>query len=141
MESPMVCLDCGRNDGWTVWLNCYSEPTIASPDLRPHLGIDRQSTHTPGFGVEKGSVIVQLSIAEEPRQHSQCARRQGLVDEWLLSIESFDRRAARQSVFARRRINDLGIQLTDSAQPDSSAPFRELSGCPRMYCPARSVKV
>ena len=107
----------------TVCLSCYSEPTIASPDLRPHLGIDRQSAHTPGFGVEEGSVMVQLSIAEEPRQHSESARGQRLVDEGLLPIESFDGRATRQRVFAGCSIDDLGIQLTDRAQPRGSAPI------------------
>jgi hypothetical protein len=72
---------------WIVWLSCYSEPTIASPDLRPHLGIDRQCTHTPGFGVEEGSMMTQLSIAEEPRQHGESTRGKSLVDEGLLPRE------------------------------------------------------
>src|SRR5580698_3350556 len=113
----------GISDGWywiecgsmTVCLSCGSEPEIASPGLCPHLGIDRQSAHTSCFGVEKGSVVVQLSIAKEPRQHGQCARRQGLVDEGLLPIESFDGGAARQRVLTGYRVDDLGIQLTDSA--------------------------
>ena len=92
-----------------------------SPDLCPHLGIDRQGAHSPCFGVEESSVMVQLSIAEEPRQHGQCARCQGLVDEGLLPIEGFDGRTARQGVFTGRRVNDLGIQLTDRAQPDGGA--------------------
>lgn len=71
-------------------LTCCSEPTIASADLRPHFGIDRQSAHTPGFGVEEGSVMVQLSIAEEPRQHGEGARGERLVDERFLPFGSFD---------------------------------------------------
>jgi hypothetical protein len=51
---------------WIVCRSCYSGLTIASPDLRPHLGIDRQCTDTPGFGIEEGSMMVQLSVAEEP---------------------------------------------------------------------------
>jgi hypothetical protein len=63
-----------ENEGWTtVSSTCYSEPTIASTDFGPHVGIDRQSAHTSCFGVEERSVMVQLSIAEEPRQHSECA--------------------------------------------------------------------
>ena len=57
--------------------------------------------------------MTQPSIAEEPRQHGESARRQSLVDERLLPIESLDGRATRQRVFARRSIDDLGIQLTD----------------------------
>ena len=50
----------------TTCLRCDSEPPIASPHLRPHLGIDRQRTHAPGFGVEEGSVMAQPSIDEVP---------------------------------------------------------------------------
>ena len=87
------------------------------------FGDRRQSAHTPGLGIEEGSVMVQISIAEEPRQHSESARGKGLVDEGLLPIESFDGRATRQGVFAGRSIDDLGIQLTDGTQPGGSAPI------------------
>jgi hypothetical protein len=87
------------------------------------LGIDGQSAHAPGFRVEEGTMMIQLSIPEEPRQHSQCARRQRLVDEGLLPIESFNCRATWQRVFAGRGIDDLGIQLTDGAQPGDGAPI------------------
>jgi hypothetical protein len=39
-----------------------------------------------------------------------------------LPIESFDRRATRQRVLTGCRVDDLGIQLTDGAQPDRGAP-------------------
>ena len=107
----------------TVCLGCFSEPTIASADLSPHLGINRKSAHAPGGSVEKSSVMIQLSISEEPRQHSESARGQGLIYEGLLSIESFDGRATRQRVFTGRSIDDLGIQLTDRAQPRDSPPI------------------
>jgi hypothetical protein len=68
--------------------------------------------------------MVQLSIAEETRQHSECARGKCLVDEGLLPIESFDRRATRQRIFAGRNIDDFGIQLTDSAQPGGRKVLR-----------------
>ena len=66
--------------------------------------------------------MIQLSIPEEPRQHSESARGERLVDEGLLPIECFFRRATRQRVLTGCRVDDLGIQLTDSAQPDGSAP-------------------
>ena len=59
--------------------------------------------------------MIQLSVSEEPRQHSESARGEGLVDEGLLPIESFDCRAARQRVFAGLSIekslpfNDTGF--------------------------------
>src|SRR5438067_8531131 len=109
----------GTMDG-TIWLSCQPQPAIASPDLTPHLGIDRQSAHTPSFGVEERSVMVQLSIPEEPRQHGESARGECLIDEGLLPIECFDRIAVRQRVLTGCRVDDPGIQLTDSLQPDYS---------------------
>lgn len=107
-----------------------------SPDLRPHLGIDRQSTHTPGFGVEKGSVMVQLSVAEEPRQHCECARGKGLVDERLLPIKCFDCRTTWQRIFAGRIIDDLRIQLADGAQPCGGAPIPRVQRLSEYVLPA-----
>jgi hypothetical protein len=54
------------------WLSCYPEPAIASPDLRPHLGIDQQSAHAPGFGARLRTVselypeIVDAAVGEDP---------------------------------------------------------------------------
>jgi len=58
-----------------------------------------------------------LSVAEEPRQHRQRRRCQGLVDERFLAIQCLDSRATWQRVFTSFGVDDLWIQFTDCAQP------------------------
>ena len=62
-------------------------------------------------------MVRELSVAEEPRQHCQRARRQSLVDERFLAIQRLDGRATGQRVFASLGVDDLGIQFAHGPQP------------------------
>ena len=63
----------------------------------------------------------QRAVAKEPRQHSECACRQHLIDEWLLPFKRLCRAATRQRVLARLRIRNLRIELRNGSQPDRAA--------------------
>jgi hypothetical protein len=56
-------------------------------------------------------VVGESSIPEQPRQHGERARRESLIDEWLLQFECFDGGAAWEWVFARIGIDNLGKQF------------------------------
>ena len=47
------------------------------------------------------------SVAKESRQHGKRARREGLVDEWFLPVESLDRRATGQRLSITRPAQSL----------------------------------
>ena len=63
---------------------------VVPPQPPPHPRVDLQRRHSPRLRVEKGSMMCELSVAKEPRQHRQSGRRECLVDEWLLSVERLD---------------------------------------------------
>ena len=94
----------------------------------------------PVSALKKASVMIQLSIAEEPRQHSKSARGERLVDEGLLAIQCcLDRRAAWQRVFTGRSVDDFGIQLTDRAQPGDGTPIPCVQRLPKDVLSARRI--
>jgi hypothetical protein len=72
--------------------------------------------------IEEAAVVRELSVAEEPRQHGQRARRQSLVDERLLAVQRLDGRATGQRVFTSLGVDDLGIQFAHGAQPAGFPP-------------------
>jgi hypothetical protein len=54
--------------------------------LRPKLWIDGQRAHESTLCIEEATVVRELSVTEETGQHGQRARRQSLIDEWLLPV-------------------------------------------------------
>ena len=63
----------------------------------------------------------ERAVAKEPRQHSECACRQHLIDEWLLPFECLRRAATGQRVLACFRIRNLRIEFRNGSQPDRVA--------------------
>src|SRR6202789_4228491 len=61
------------------------------------------------------------AVAKEPRQHSECACRQHLIDEWLLPFERLRRAATGQRVLACFRIRNLRIEFCNGSQPERAA--------------------
>ena len=59
----------------------------------------------------------EAAVVKEPRQHSECACRQHLIDKWLLAFECLRRAATRQRILARFRICDLRIEFRNGSQP------------------------
>src|ERR1035437_1758758 len=73
--------------------------------------------HVSCLCVEKASVVRELSVAEEPRQHGERCRRKSLIDERLLPVERLDSRTAWQRGFTSLGVDNLGIQLAHGPQP------------------------
>ena len=84
--------------------------------LHPKLWIDWKCAHLTTLGIEEAAVVRELSVAKEPCEHGQCARRQSLVDERLLAVQCLDGGTTGQRVFTSFSVDDLWIQLTDRAQ-------------------------
>ena len=63
----------------------------------------------------------ESAVAKESRQHSECACRQHLVDEWLLPFKRLRRTATGQWVLACFRIHDLWIEFRNCSEPDRAA--------------------
>jgi hypothetical protein len=93
----------------------------------------------PRDSVEKCSVVSQLSVTEEPREHRKSAHRKRLIDEGLLAVQSFDGRTARQRIFRLFHIGDLGIELADGAQPLRLSMVSIVQRLPKYVLPARGV--
>jgi len=56
------------------------------------------------------------TVPKELRQHSECARRERLIDEWLLPVQCFGGRAAGQRIFTNLCVGDLWVELADRSQ-------------------------
>ena len=63
----------------------------------------------------------ERAVAKEPRQHSECACRQDVIDEWLLPFERLRCAATGQRVLARLRICNLRIEFCNGSQPGRAA--------------------
>ena len=72
--------------------------TVPSLDLRPLLGIDSKRAHLSRLCVIEGAMMRDPSITNELRQHGEGTRRQGLVDERLLSRKGLYSGAAGQLI-------------------------------------------
>ena len=59
----------------------------------------------------------EIAVVKEPRQHSECACRQHLIDERLLPFERLRRTTTGQRVLARLRICNLRIEFRNGSQP------------------------
>src|SRR5580658_3415592 len=59
----------------------------------------------------------ESAVTKEPRQHSECACRQHLIDEWLLPFERLCRAATGQWILACFRIDDLRVEFRNGSEP------------------------
>ncbi len=84
-------------------------------------------------------MVLQLSVAEEPREHRKGAHRKRLIDERLLTVQGFDGRATRQWVFRLVHIRDLGIEFADGAQALRLPTVPVVQGLSKDVLSARSV--
>ena len=66
----------------------------------------------------------ERAVAKEPRQHGECARREHLIDEWLLPFERLRRAATGQRILACFRIRNLRIEFRNGSQPGRAAAVR-----------------
>ena len=78
--------------------------------------IHGEAGHLSRSGIEESAVMAKPAIPEEPRQHSQGACRERLVDEGLLPFERLDRRTTGQRVFAGRSVGNLRVEIADRPQ-------------------------
>src|ERR1035438_161699 len=72
--------------------------------------------HASCLCVEKASVMRELSVAKEPRQHGQGGRCEGLVYERLLPVERLNGGTTGQWVFTSFGVDDLWIEFAHGSQ-------------------------
>ena len=66
----------------------------------------------------------ESAVAKEPRQHSECACRQHLIDERLLPFERLRCAATGQRVLACFRIRNLWIKFRNGSEAGRAAVVR-----------------
>jgi hypothetical protein len=96
-------------------------------------------SHLAGSGVKESAMMDEPAVTEKSRQHSQCARRESLVDERLLPFERLDRGTTGQRVFAGCGIRNLRIELTDCSQSFCLAAVSAVERLTKDKLPARGV--
>ena len=78
-------------------------------------------------------------MPEESRQERQRMVGKRRIYEWLLSLQRFDRTAARQTVVVERRIDQFWEQFGDGSQPGSRSLVFPVPGLTKHELPARCV--
>src|SRR5438046_7082351 len=84
----------------------------------PHSWIDRKRRNAAGRQVRECPVVGQPAVPEESRQHRQSLIGEGLINEWGLAFERFERAARRKPIFRiELRIDDLRKEVCNVGQP------------------------
>lgn len=87
-------------------LGCFRAARLLAALFGPGFRINREGHSASRLRIEQGSMMVDLPIPEQTRQHGKGARYEDVIDERFLPVECLRRGAARQVTFATSHLNN-----------------------------------